>query len=100
MTQNNFAPAGSFIDLSEYSSNLKTLTWNGDGSIDVTFKKKPKVTYRYHHCPPALWEFLLKGKETQDKHDQFSIGAAFHQEVIQKSDIYPFEKLEEGDSDD
>jgi hypothetical protein len=93
MNNSNFVPAGSFIDLSEYSSNLKTLTWNGDGSIDVTFKKS-KAVYRYYHCPPSLWEFLLKGKETQDKHDKFSIGAAFHQEVIQKSDIYPYERIE------
>ena len=93
MSNNSFVPAGSFIDLTDYSSNLKTLTWNGDGTIDVTFKKS-NVVYRYFHCPPSLWEFLLKGKETQDKHDQFSIGAAFHQEVIQKSDIYPFQRLE------
>ncbi len=92
MTQIDFVPAGSFIDLSDYSSNLRTLTWNGDGTMDVQFKRN-KAIYRYHHVPPALWVFLLKGKETQDKHDKFSIGAAFHQEVISKPDIYPYERI-------
>lgn len=85
--------SGSFIDLSDYSSNLDTLTYNGDGTMDVTFKKNKKFAYRYHHVSPALWVFLLRGRETMDKTDKFSIGAAFHQEVIQKPDLYPFEKV-------
>ena len=100
-----FAPAGSFIDLSEHSKNLGTLT-NGSGllpcstcgdmtgTMDVTFQKSPQV-YRYYHVTPGLWEFILKGKENMDKTDRFSIGAAFHLEVIKKSDIYHFEKLME-----
>ena len=92
MTQIDFAPAGSFIDLSGHSSNLRTLTWNGDGSMDVQFKRN-KAIYRYYHVSPALWTFLLQGKETQDKHDKFSIGAAFHQEVISKPDLYPYERI-------
>ena len=94
MTQIDFAPAGSFIDLSDYSSNLDSLTWNGqEGYMDVKFKRNGAV-YRYFNVPPALWVFLLQGKETQDKHDKFSIGAAFHQEVISKPDIYPYERIE------
>ena len=87
----NAPPSGSFIDLTEYSSNLGGILWHGDGVMDVTFQSGG--TYRYHFVPSGLWEFLLTGKETQDKNDKFSIGAAFHQEVIQKPDLYPYEKL-------
>ena len=86
-------PSGSFINLSEYSSNLNTLTWNGDGTMDVTFQKMPDRVYRYHECPDNLWHYLLGGAERQDKTDNYSIGAAFHQEVISKSDLYPVRRI-------
>jgi len=86
-------PSGSFINLSEYSSNLNTLTWNGDGSMDVTFQKRPHVIYRYYNCPSNLWHYLLGGKERKDSSDNYSIGAAFHQEILSKPDLYPFERI-------
>lgn len=105
MNEQYFIPAGSFIDLSDYSSNLGPMT-HGDGllscptcgmmtgTINVQFKKTG-ASYRYYHVPPTLWDFILKGKENMDKTDKFSIGAAFHLEVIKKSDIYHYEKLTE-----
>ena len=105
MNEQHFVPAGSFIDLSDYSSNLGAIT-HGDGllqcstcgkftgTIDVQFKKTG-ASYRYYHIPPTLWDFILKGKENMAKTDKFSIGAAFHLEVIKKSDIYHVERLME-----
>ena len=59
-----FVPAGSFIDLSEHSSNLSTLTWNGDGTIDVLFQSGGE--YRYFNCPPSLWDMIMGGSTTKD----------------------------------
>jgi hypothetical protein len=103
MNDQYFVPSGSFIDLSEHSSNLGTLTSGSGllqcptcgkmtGTIDVQFKKAGAV-YRYYHAPPALWEFLLNGKKNMKKHDKFSIGVAFHNEVISKKDIYHYERI-------
>jgi len=98
-----FVPSGSFIDLSDCSTNLGTLTTGSGllpcatcgrmtGTIDVQFKKTGAI-YRYYHIPPTLWEYILAGKGNMDKHDNFSIGMAFHLEVIKKSDIYHYERL-------
>lgn len=103
MNDQYFPPAGSFIDLSDYSSNLRTLTLgdgllecstcgSGTGTIDVTFKKSNAV-YRYYHIPPTLWNFLLRGKKIMDDVEEFSIGRAFHLEVIKKADIYHYERI-------
>ena len=87
-----FVPSGSFIDLSGESSNLQDLTWIGDGTMEVTFRKNG-ARYRYYNCPPSLWEFLMSGSTTKDGTKHHSIGAAFHQYVIKMSDIHPYEKI-------
>jgi len=86
MIKNEWAPqSGSVISFE--SSNFKNITWNGDGTIDVEFRKG--AVYRYSGVPPALWMAV----EDAAAKSGASLGKALRNELILKSDIYPYERI-------
>ena len=108
--KNDFVPSGSYVDLSEVSSNLQamwfvpntkldgmndgtTSTVRQIGGMALVVKFKRGAHYAYAGVPAPLCEAILNGKVAKSTGEDYSIGAAFHQEVISKADIYPYKRL-------
>jgi hypothetical protein len=83
---NNWAPQSGSVIAFE-SSNFKQITWNGDGTIDVEYHKG--AVYRYSGVPPVLWMAVERAAAKSGA----SLGKALREELILKSDIYPYERI-------
>ena len=81
-----FLEAGSTIKFE--STNFKEITHNGDGTMDVTYRKTGAV-YRYHGVPPTLFHYIKKQVDRGSK----TLGQELYNELIAKPDIYPFERI-------
>ena len=105
--KNEFIPSGSYVDLTNESGNLGEMWYlysdpwgpldpvlpvNHGGMVLVVHFQKGGY-YAYGGVVPPLWEFILDGKTAKGDGRPFSIGAAFHEEVIRKKDLYPYVRL-------
>lgn len=90
-----FTPSGSYVDIKD-SSNLDEVWYFTPPDVrqpELHVKFKSGAKYRYLGVVPSLWNFILQGA-TSKSGKEFSIGAAFHQEVVQKPDLYSYERIE------
>lgn len=91
--ENPFVPSGSYIEIQD-SSNVAALLFYSSGSTGVLEAKfHSGAWYRYTGIGPAVPHMVFQGRFTKDGKKAHSVGAAFHQLVI--NGPYDYKRIEE-----
>ena len=80
------------------SSDIKTLRWFDNGTLEVEFRSDDSV-YAYNDVPNAYWSSLKNRNKKRiigdAKTDRYSVGKFFQEKIVKHQDDFDYRKIED-----